>query len=252
MAYINVKNDDSEQMDLFKHLEEIVRSQEVYPVDFDEAWKWVGYSTKQKALEMLKFNFQEGSEFLTLGVKTSPPEGSSPSKEIKLTKECFKSFCMVAQTDKGKEVRKHYLEVENKFLQITQPKNKAHALLQMSKMLSEHLEILVEHEDKLAEHDEKIAELASGFKGIQKTVMQISSPQSSSGNTGFMTISGYASSRGNHLSAEEAKNFGKFVSRICKQRSIDIKDVPDERWGKVKSYPIQVLDELWYQRSKCA
>jgi phage anti-repressor protein len=91
----------------------IAQSQEEYPVDFDDAWVWIEYSTKQKGQEALEPNFVEGIDFLTLGLKSS--NGGRPSKHIRLTVDCFKQFCMMARTPRGTQVRLHYLEIERKF-----------------------------------------------------------------------------------------------------------------------------------------
>jgi phage anti-repressor protein len=88
----------------------LVESDDQFPIDFDDAWQWVGYSSKQKALQTLKNNFDKEVDFLTKGLKTS--SGGRPSELILLSLECFKSFAMMAGTTKGKEVRKYFLECE--------------------------------------------------------------------------------------------------------------------------------------------
>lgn len=67
---------------------------EQFPVDFDDAWQWVGYSTKGHAVNALQANFEEEMEFLRTIVKTSSPEGGRPFQQIKLTIDCFKAFCL--------------------------------------------------------------------------------------------------------------------------------------------------------------
>lgn len=85
-------------------------SKESHPVDLDDAWRWLGYSTKQKALQSLKSNFEEGQDFLTKRVKSST--GGRPSDLILLTVDCFKSLGMMAGTSQGKAIRKYFLECE--------------------------------------------------------------------------------------------------------------------------------------------
>ena len=82
----------------------LLESTEEYPVDFDEAWQWLGYSTKQKAKSKLEENFEEGIDFLTKGLKSST--GGRPSDLIVLTIDCFKSMGMMAGTEKGKQIRR--------------------------------------------------------------------------------------------------------------------------------------------------
>ena len=110
--------------DYMEKLPAIVKSAEPYPVDFDEAWQWVGYSTKQKGLESLEKNFEKGVDFnLNQEVKVQI-EGTRnvkrPFTAIFLTTDCFKAFCMMAGTDKGKEVRRYYLDIERKYYALKQ------------------------------------------------------------------------------------------------------------------------------------
>ena len=41
-----------------------LESTEEFPVGLDQAWVWLGYSTKQKALSTLKSYFQEGVDYI--------------------------------------------------------------------------------------------------------------------------------------------------------------------------------------------
>ncbi len=85
-------------------------SKESHPIDLDDAWQWLGYSTKQKALQTIKNNFEEGQDFLTKRLKSST--GGRPSDLILLTVDCFKSLGMMAGTSQGKQIRKYFLECE--------------------------------------------------------------------------------------------------------------------------------------------
>lgn len=88
----------------------LYNSADSHPIDFDDAWQWLGYSTKQKALQSLKSNFEEGEDFLTKRLKSST--GGRPSDLIVLTVDCFKSMGMMAGTSQGKAIRKYFLECE--------------------------------------------------------------------------------------------------------------------------------------------
>lgn len=96
----------------------LVRSDRPFPVDFNDAWQWIGYSTKQKAKNKLLGNFELGVDFSTEWLKT--PNGGRPSESIKLTIDCFKSLGMMAGTQKGKEVRRYFLECERVALAAAQ------------------------------------------------------------------------------------------------------------------------------------
>ena len=69
---------------------DLLGSSEQFPIDLDDAWKWIGWSKKQDAKDMLFNNFREGKDFLRKGVKSST--GGRPSECIVLRIDCFKSF----------------------------------------------------------------------------------------------------------------------------------------------------------------
>ncbi len=83
-----------------------------FPVDFDEAWQWLEYSTKHDALESFKkCDFLESIDFRSF--QESPGKlGGRPNTKYQLTIDCFKSWGMMAGTEKGKEIRRYFLECE--------------------------------------------------------------------------------------------------------------------------------------------
>lgn len=98
--------------DLTLQFSKILESDEEFPVDFDDAWQWIGYSKKENAFRALSDSFEEGQDFSS---QLSKSTGGRPSMEIRLTTDCFKAFCMMAKTPKGKEVRSSYLTLEKKY-----------------------------------------------------------------------------------------------------------------------------------------
>lgn len=86
----------------------LVNSDDEFPVNFDDAWLWLGFATKASAKRKLT-NFLDGVDFSTTWLKS--PSGR-PSERIALTVDCFKSLGMMAGTSQGREIRKYFLECE--------------------------------------------------------------------------------------------------------------------------------------------
>lgn len=85
-------------------------SDEQFPVEFDNAWQWLGYTRKDSALDTLKSYFEEGLDFSGCNRKSS--QGGRPSHSYCLTVDCFKQLGMLARTNQGKLVRQYFLECE--------------------------------------------------------------------------------------------------------------------------------------------
>lgn len=94
----------------------LIRADDAFPVDFDMAWQWLGYSSKGNARRTLLDNFEEGLDFLSILMKNA--QRGRPSESIKLSLDCFKAFCMMAGTEKGKEVRRYFLQCERQLKQL--------------------------------------------------------------------------------------------------------------------------------------
>jgi len=89
-------------------------SKESHPINFDDAWQWLGYTRKDSAKEKLNRNFEKDLDYSARWRSVTHSKGSSASRteDIYLTVECFKSMGMMAGTSQGKVIRKYFLECE--------------------------------------------------------------------------------------------------------------------------------------------
>jgi len=97
----------------------LLKSSDPFPVDFEDAWQWAGYTLKFNAKRALVNNFTKDIDFIFpdesdnhAGLSPQEKASSTKKENIKLTSDCFKSFCMMAGTAKGKQVRRYFLECE--------------------------------------------------------------------------------------------------------------------------------------------
>jgi len=106
----------------------LIQSGEEFPVDFDDAWRWTGYTQKKTALKKLRKHFDKGVDYIGDDSDESEDEVALPKgkashgghnrRVIFLSIECFKSFCMMAGTIKGKEVRRYFLNCERELKRL--------------------------------------------------------------------------------------------------------------------------------------
>lgn len=118
-------------MDLSRDLVfDLYNSEDLFPIDFDDAWHWIGWTAKRTGKDLLEANFFEDLDFLRKGSKS--PNGGRPSEWIVLTVDCFKSLAMMAGTAQGRRVRAYFLGCEKELKQHleVEKQNHNHRVLQ--------------------------------------------------------------------------------------------------------------------------
>lgn len=83
-------------------------STEPFPVDFDLAWVWIGYTRKDSAVKSFESWFTEGIDYIKEEVSTS----GRPETKFMISVNCFKEWGMVSRTEKGKTVRSYFIRCE--------------------------------------------------------------------------------------------------------------------------------------------
>lgn len=98
----------------------LCQSQSQFPIDFNDAWQWIGYSRKDNAKRgLLSCGFEEGIDLLIdegLGTLDDP----KVEERIMLTVDCFKMWAMMAATEKGRDARLYFLQCEKQLKQVNQ------------------------------------------------------------------------------------------------------------------------------------
>ncbi|GAQ88709.1 hypothetical protein KFL_004530140 [Klebsormidium nitens] len=85
-----------------------------FTIDFEDVWRFLGYSTKGNALQKLKDRFLEGEDFIhkrervgcQIGMKDF---GGRPTDKYYLCAVAFEHFCMTAPGERGKLVRQFFI-----------------------------------------------------------------------------------------------------------------------------------------------
>ena len=124
-----------------------------FPIDFDDAWQWLGWNKKQDGKTLLFNNFDEGIDFLRKGVKSST--GGRPSEWLVITIDCFKSMGMMVGTEQGKQIRKMLTKDISEYHKLKQIGLSEQSLQLSSDLLSIHNGKVVTDSLTLAEVFEK-------------------------------------------------------------------------------------------------
>lgn len=134
-----------------------------FVIDLDNIWKWLGFSQKARAKELLDKNFEIGKDYKILlsfeskqtnnivleGSKAKNRRGGHNKERIMITVKTFKSLCLKAGTKRADEIHEYYLKMEEMIHQVVQEE-------------SDELKIQLELKDKQSQHTaRKAAEQAT-------------------------------------------------------------------------------------------
>ena len=142
-----------------------------YPINLEHVFKMIGFANKENAKRTLKNNFTKDEDYKTVLVRTDEnhktllvrkdeqkhtdeTRGGHNQENVMLNVDTFKNLCMLAKTDKGKQIRKYYVKLENIYNQIIKEEIES-----KDKLLEEKEQLLIEQETQLQEKDETIKQL---------------------------------------------------------------------------------------------
>ncbi|ATZ80831.1 hypothetical protein BMW23_0785 [Bodo saltans virus] len=92
-------------------------SKDTFVIDFNDVWKWIGFTRKDNAKRLLIKLFVENIDYrislLSTEERTYNDEKGRQNKEqILMTVNAFKKFCLKADTKKADEIHNYYIKLE--------------------------------------------------------------------------------------------------------------------------------------------
>ena len=92
-----------------------------FPINLENVYSMIGFANKGNAMKTIKNNFTENEDYKKQLFRTEKlvkegknMGGSGLNQEtVMLNIDTFKNLCMLAKTQKGKEIRKYYVKLED-------------------------------------------------------------------------------------------------------------------------------------------
>jgi phage anti-repressor protein len=167
-----------------------------------------------------KYKFVRNEDYTCFHKKM---EANNATKiEYAITLDMAKELAMVEGNERGKQIRKYFIECERK--------------LKQQKPLSQS-EILLQSAQLLVDIEKKQNNMEIRLKAIEEH------PAINDEIENF-TILGYCNLIGRQVNRQEASTYGKLCSTLCRKRGLSIGRIKTTMWGIVGSYPLDVLKEI--------
>jgi hypothetical protein len=127
-----------------------------FVIDFDNVWKWLGFTRKDNSKRLLEKFFTEDIDYKIVFLRTEENLlGGRPRENIMLNINTFKKFCLKAGTKKADEVHDYYIKLEE-LLQETIDEETNELRLQLTNKEEEKLKI---EEENLKLQEENVRQL---------------------------------------------------------------------------------------------
>ena len=159
-------------------------------------------------------------------------------------------FTLLAMGFSGEKALKFKVDYINAFNKMeAELKSQQTKQLSAAESLLQSVQLLVAHERQLAilEHNQKnmqgaISSLYDKVYGMQFQTNMIE--QKLNNEIDRYTVIGYCSAHNIPMTRKEAAIIGSTCSRICKKRNILVESIADPRFGKVNTYPSELIAEV--------
>lgn len=205
----------------FLKVRELQKSGKEFPVNLDDVYPLV-YSRRDKAMNELRKNFIENEDYNLhqMGKALKSNELRSGIRiDAFLTVPAMEFFI----AKKVKEVFNVYREVFHKTMDEKQKP------LSQLEIIAQSAQVLLQQEQRISTVEEKIHILENKNKT----------------NPDYFTVVGYATLNNIDCPLPIASRIGREASKFCKDNNILTSEIPDPRFGKVKTYPYSILENIF-------
>lgn len=164
-----------------------------------------------------------------------------------MNRDGFTLLAMGFNGKKALDFKIAYIDAFNKM--EAELKSQQTKQLSAAESLLQSVQLLVAHERQLAilEHNQKnmqgaISSLYDKVYGMQFETDMVK--QKLNNEIDRYTVIGYCSAHNIPMTRKEAAIIGGSCSRMCKKRNIPLESIADPRFGKVNTYPSELIAEV--------
>lgn len=157
----------------------------------------------------------EGQDYIGFDTMSS----GNQVQDFALSIDFAKRLSMMARTETGEQIRNYFIEIEKR---ATKP-------LSQLDILAQSVQILQAQEKRIAEIDDRVKVIEA-----KQTTHQ-----------NWFTIAGYGTLLKIQVGIKLAASLGRKACNLCRQLGIEPEEIPDPRFGKVKTYPENVLKQVF-------
>jgi Rha family phage regulatory protein len=180
-------------------------------------------------IRSIENQFLANSKLRTLFISTTYIDEQSKERPMYVMNR--DGFSLLVMGFTGKDALNFKLEFIEAFNQMEKQLKEVAKPLSPAEMFLQNAQLMVEHDKRISNVETKLHVLDA------RTATR----------PDYFTIVGFGTLHHVSVNLKQASSLGRKASEICKQRGLQMDRIPDPRFGEVKMYPKNVLEEVFNQ-----
>ena len=174
-----------------------------------------------------EYDFIDNQDFVCFTENSVKPKGGRPSQEYYITLDMAKELSMVERNEKGKQARKYFIECEKQLN------------AQQSQLPTDPFLLIAHFAQQAYLMQHKQAEMDSRLIKVEQKQQQLNQ------DNDHFTIKGFCSLHQLDLSNGKMSALSRKAKKLSDVKDYTYHEITDPRWGKVRTYHVDILTELF-------
>jgi toxin-antitoxin system, toxin component, bro family len=125
-------------------------------------------------------------------------------------------------------------------------KNNMQKPMSIPEQLLMNAQWMVEAENRISNVENEVAETRENIGVMQKEISRIEHNERRTITSDHLTVIAYANMKGIKPNTYNSSSVGRKATKLCRDRGLLTGTVVDSRYGYINTYPIEVLDEIFF------
>ena len=163
-----------------------------------------------------------------------------------LTEDGFYEVCMQSTKPNAKIFKKEVKKILKTIRKTGRYEEKKKPLTQ-AELILQQAQWMVEAESRINNIENNVIGLANTIEDNDKSIKRLENNQRRTVTSNHLTVIAYANIKGIKPKSYHAPSIGKKATKICREKDLLIGTTVDSRYGLINTYPVEVLDEIFFE-----
>jgi len=163
-----------------------------------------------------------------------------------LTEDGFYEVCMQSTKPNAKIFKKEVKKILKTIRKTGKYEEKKKPLTQ-AELILQQAQWMVEAESRINNIENDVIGLANTIEDNDKSIKRLENNQRRTVTSNHLTVIAYANIKGIKPKSYHAPSIGKKATKICREKDLLIGTTVDSRYGLINTYPVEVLDEIFFE-----